>query len=258
MKKFILIILLLISFNVKAEEYNDEVYESNIYNLVNTLLRYSDEFILTDRQLMDSYIALNYCDTNEGIFRDEIGRNDLRNELVKKILAEKDSYPHIYKVAYPVFIDQYDFDNQKLIINDKSTFDNVSQIGMQTNNLNNHCLSDYPKLLKDYYVDLQGFINLKEIPMTVEKARKIVPQMLFYQDKQVFIVVLTVDLTDILLNNRSEAVFVGDVLDIGYYTQYGDEYRFGTYDFAKENKDIKSKDDYLKDLNFTVPEQTTY
>jgi hypothetical protein len=260
MKKVLLAIVftLLMSSQVSAAENND-FHNPTLVNIVDTWVKYSDDLVLADRGLLDSYIALNYCEEKKHLFKDDISREAFRNELKSNFSKSKDKLPHLYRLVKTFVVENYDFDTEELIISEDSSFRNMTSILLPRGSFEGTCkYYRSNEFKKKYIVDIQGRIDINKIPMSEEDANNFVPRMQAMGDgEKLFFVVVDIDLQGVLFNAPGKSVFKGEVLDIGYYTGYGEENRFGGYDFAKENE--KYEIDYLEGLDFIAdPEKATY
>jgi hypothetical protein len=262
MKKLFMLFALVVSFSQtsSAAEVKDyQAFTPNIKNVSNTWMKYADEVLLSDRNLLDSYIALHYCQEQSGLFTDEVAREDFRKLLAKDILSKQDTYPTVYRMVKPVVIKEYDFDNNKIIITKKHSLDNITHINLPTKESFNRC-SAYKdtRMNKNYIVDLEGRLVIQEIDLDIAGARKFLPIMHRNSNGDlVFYIIVDLKITGVLANSPRQVLFMGEVLDVGYYAALGEENRFGGYNFKEENK--KTKIDYHKDLQFTPdPDKATY
>lgn len=247
---FLVFAIFISSNSFAIENKDDTVLSPNLKNVVKTWFKYSDEILLSDRKLLDAYIALQYCEEKAYLFSDAIGREDFRNTLKTEFLANKDSLPHIYRMVSPVIIEDYDFDNGKILIDKSYIFDNVDNIKLPTYDDENICrYAPIDRINQAYVVDLKGKINIETIDLPLENAREILPKMFRTQENDlIFYIIVDLDITGVIANTKEETLFDGKVLDVGYYYGQGRDTRFGEYNFEKENE--KMKIDYLKDLQF--------
>lgn len=256
MKKIIMFFLLAIFMSFSASA-NDKIYKPSLKNIVDTWVKYLDEFMLADRDFLDEYIALNYCEEKGNLFDNDIEREDFRQNLKEVLLKSSDNMPNRYMMVKPVLA-KYNFDTNKLIINKKRVFVNVTNISLPTSEYEFECdKKSINKLNKDFAIDLGGRIDITQIDLPLDEARKHIPNMKSEDDKLTFYIIMTVDINGIHMSLDHSLIFSGDVVDIGYYTGPGEENRFGEFDFSKENK--KYDIDYMKDLDFVSDrEKATY
>ncbi|MCT4575674.1 MAG: DUF4852 domain-containing protein [Alphaproteobacteria bacterium] len=252
-KTFLIIVLLLLTLtsSFAQEEMNDKVYQPKMGNIIDTFVKFSDSYLLDDRSFLDDYIAIKSCEENKLLFSNEMEREKYRNKLKESLLKNKKTNPHIYRFVKPLYIEKYDFDKQRIILNKRSFFNNISNIKLPLSKSENKCAYHNISLLKKtFFVDLDAFINLKYLDLPLEKAEAVIPNLAIHNKKRIFFIVVTLDFNDLIFSTNKQVLFGSDVLDISFSSDVRGENIFAKYDFNDHRR--KTEEDYLEGLNFKL------
>jgi hypothetical protein len=247
----VVLIMLTLSSSFAQEEATDKVYQPRISNVIDTFIKLSDNYILDDRDLLDDYIAIKSCEENKALFKNEIEREKYRNKLKAELIKNKDLSPHVYSFVKPLYIEEYDFDKERIILEDRSYFNNVSNIRLPISRSDNSCDYHNPAILaKSFFVDLDAFINIKYIDLPLEKAESVIPNLDIHNKKRMFFIIVKLDFNDLVFSTKKQVLFSSNILDISFSSDVRGENIFGQYDFNNHRK--KTEDDYLEGLNFKL------